>query len=394
MLKNYSQMKLSQYQSLYDVVIPKEHILKKIKENVDFSFVNPMLRKQYCECFGRPAKEPEMMFKLLFLKKLYDLSDKALIQNAEVNMAYKYFLNLNPEDELVDSSLLTKFRKTRITEDILEEMLKETISQAIAKGLLKSTAIIVDSTHTTAAVRPASPTQVLRTLTKQLRREIYQNMYDLSAKFPEKPVETDELGAEIEYTWKLLENTNREIMNNGESKAQKLFIQIKELLETDRIREIRSKDDTDARYGHKTPKSTFFGYKNHIAVTEERFISAVEVTGGEAFDGREMQNLVEKSKDNGISVNEIIGDMAYSTKDNITFCKEKKIALIAKSNPAVTNAPKRKEKGFNYNKDARMMQCPAGELAMREEKRVNNHGNPFLTYCFSNVKCKKCPTGF
>lgn len=32
-----------------------------------------MLRKQYCEHFGRPAKEPEMMFKLLFLKKLYDL---------------------------------------------------------------------------------------------------------------------------------------------------------------------------------------------------------------------------------------------------------------------------------------------------------------------------------
>ena len=34
-----------------------------------------MRRKQYCENFGRPAKEPEMMFKLLFLKKLYDLSD-------------------------------------------------------------------------------------------------------------------------------------------------------------------------------------------------------------------------------------------------------------------------------------------------------------------------------
>ena len=31
----------------------------------------------FCENFGRPAKEPEMMFKLLFLKKLYDLSDEA-----------------------------------------------------------------------------------------------------------------------------------------------------------------------------------------------------------------------------------------------------------------------------------------------------------------------------
>ena len=70
MLKDHSQLKLSlsPYQEIYDAVIPANHLLQKIKENIDFSFVNPMLRKQYCENFGRPAKEPEMMFKLLFLK--------------------------------------------------------------------------------------------------------------------------------------------------------------------------------------------------------------------------------------------------------------------------------------------------------------------------------------
>ncbi len=78
MLKDHSQLKLSlsPYQEIYDAVIPANHLLRKIKENIDFSFVNPMLRKQYCENFGRSAKEPEMMFKLLFLKKLFDLSDQ------------------------------------------------------------------------------------------------------------------------------------------------------------------------------------------------------------------------------------------------------------------------------------------------------------------------------
>ena len=66
-----------------------------------------------------------MMFKLLFLKKLYDLSDEALISSAQTDMAYKFFLDLEPEAKMIDPSLLTKFRKTRITEDILEEMLKE-----------------------------------------------------------------------------------------------------------------------------------------------------------------------------------------------------------------------------------------------------------------------------
>ena len=76
MLKDTTQiiLNLSPYQGLYDVIIPKNHILRRLKENIDFSFVNPMLRKQYCEHFGRPAKEPEMMFKLLFLKKLCNYS--------------------------------------------------------------------------------------------------------------------------------------------------------------------------------------------------------------------------------------------------------------------------------------------------------------------------------
>lgn len=132
MLKDNSQMslELSPYKSLYDMIIPEKHLLRRIKEHIDFSFVNPMLRKQYCEHFGRPAKEPEMMFKLMFLKKLYDLSDERLISSAQTDMAFKYFLDLDPEAPMINPSLLTKFRKTRITEDILEEMLKETIQQA------------------------------------------------------------------------------------------------------------------------------------------------------------------------------------------------------------------------------------------------------------------------
>ncbi len=106
MLRENSQMKLpvSPYQGLYDIVVAKDNLLRKIKENIDFSFVNPVLRKRYCENFGRPAKEPEMMFKLMFMKKVYDLSDERLIGSAQTDMAYKYFLDLNPEAELIFSS--------------------------------------------------------------------------------------------------------------------------------------------------------------------------------------------------------------------------------------------------------------------------------------------------
>ncbi|WZL79777.1 transposase [Eubacteriales bacterium mix99] len=298
MLRDNSQIKmsLSPYQGLYDIVVSEEHILRKIKESIDFSFVNPMLRKQYCENFGRPAKEPEMMFKLMFLKKVYDLSDEKLISSAQTDMAYKYFLNLDPEAEMIDPSLLTKFRKTRITEDILDEMLREMIRQAIEKGLIKSTAIIVDSTHTTANARPKTVTQVLRDLSKQLRREIYREMIELSEKFPEKPSETAELADEIQYTYQLLENIGEDILQSEKTGLIELYERIKELLDTDRIREIRSKADEDARFGHKTATSTFFGYKNHLAMTEERIITGVKVTHGGEPDCTQLPVLLEKLK--------------------------------------------------------------------------------------------------
>ena len=57
MLKDNAQMTmdLSPYQGLYEAIIPQNHILRKLKDNIDFSFVNPMLKKQYCEHFGRPG---------------------------------------------------------------------------------------------------------------------------------------------------------------------------------------------------------------------------------------------------------------------------------------------------------------------------------------------------
>lgn len=180
-----------------------------------------------------------MMFKLLFLKKLYDLSDERLISNAQTDMAYKYFLD--PEEKMIDPSLLTKFRKTHITEDILEELLRETIRQAIDKGVIKSGTIIVDATHSNVFVRAKSPTQILRDLSMALRKEIYKNAYDLSEKFPEKPSMESSLGEKILYTQELVSALEEDINKIGNKRMQDLLSKIKDLLEDEKIRKVRSK---------------------------------------------------------------------------------------------------------------------------------------------------------
>lgn len=387
-----TEMRLSPYEGLYEAIIPSNHMLRRLKENIDFSFVNPMLREQYCEAFGRPAKEPEMMFKLLFLKKLYDLSDERLISSAQTDMAYKYFLGLSPEDKMIDPSLLTKFRKTRITEDILEELLKETIRQAIEKGLVKSGTIIVDATHVEAAVRAKSVPQVLRELTKGLRKGIYKYEYGLSEKFPDKPSLEADVEEEIAYTRRLLENIREGVVRSENEKIKEMYRRIKDLLDTDEIRQIRSKDDEEARFGHKTRTQQFFGYKTHIAMSEDRIITGLEVTDGAQPDGLQLPALIESSKKNGVEVKEVVGDMAYVSDDNLAECEKQEVTLYAKTNTAVAAAASAElEEGFSYSKDAHMLQCPAGHLAMRVDKRKAENGNTYSNYCFSGKKCKKCP---
>ena len=65
---------------------------------------------------------------------------------------------------------------------------------------------------------------------------------------------------------------------------------------------------------------------------------------------------------------------------------------LTKINPAAAAAAEAKlEEGFSFNKDAKMLQCPAGELAMRVEKREAKNGNQYRNYVFSKKKCEKCP---
>ena len=80
--------------------------------------------------------------------------------------------------------------------------------------------------------------------------------------------------------------------------------------------------DPDARVGHKTADSSFFGYKTHIAMSDERIITAAVVTTGEKSDGKYLQELIEKSTTNRHGNRTVIGDTAYSEKDNIAYTKE------------------------------------------------------------------------
>lgn len=74
-ISNQESLNLSQFMALYDIVVPKDNMLRKINELVDFSFILEELKTKYCLDNGRNAILPIRMFRYLLLKSIYGLSD-------------------------------------------------------------------------------------------------------------------------------------------------------------------------------------------------------------------------------------------------------------------------------------------------------------------------------
>ncbi|PFK06370.1 IS5/IS1182 family transposase, partial [Bacillus cereus] len=76
---------------IYELVVPKDNLLRKINDLIDFSFVYEELKNKYCHDNGRNAIDPVRMFKYLLLKAIYDLSDVDVVERSKYDMSFKYF---------------------------------------------------------------------------------------------------------------------------------------------------------------------------------------------------------------------------------------------------------------------------------------------------------------
>lgn len=395
MIQNQQAMILSPYMALYDMVVPKDNILRKINELVDFSFVYEELESKYCLDNGRAAISPIRMFKYLMLKAIYDLSDVDIVERSKYDMSFKYFLDMAPEDPVIEPSSLTKFRKLRLQDvNLLDLLIGKTVGIAIENGIIKSKSIIVDSTHTKARYNQKTPREVLLDYSKNLRKAVYRIDENLKSIMPAK-VNNGVLEDEIEYCKKLIKAVRAdEVLSNYPDVKEKINI-LEETIEDDLEKLALSKDE-DAKIGHKTYDTSFFGYKTHIAMTEERIITAATVTSGEKHDGKQLQELVEKSEAVGIEIENIIGDAAYSEKENLEYAKKENINLIAKLSKTVSHGNKRKSHDFEYNKDADMYVCKAGHMSIkktntRPKKHAKDGQGTVESYFFDVEKCKHCP---
>lgn len=392
MLLKQQKIQFSAHSTLYDLIVPKENILRKINDLIDFSFIYDELLNKYSTTNGRMAESPVRMFKYLLLKTIYTISDVDVVERSQYDMSFKYFLDMNPEDDVINPSSLTKFRKLRLKDtDLLNLLINKTVTIAIEKGIIRSKSIIVDATHTLSRSNPFLAIDVLRERSKLLRKTIYTFDDQFKERMPQKNTEND-LEKELVYCKELEKRIENEPSISSIPAVKEKLNLLKETVE-DTQENLTLSKDTDAKIGHKSAESSFFGYKTHLAMTEERIITAAVVTSGEKGDGPELPKLIEISQENGIDVDTIIGDAAYSGKENLKITSEQNIKVVAKLNPSITQGNRKDADKFDYNKDADRFVCPAGHLAIKKARggSKNIGTNQVETYYFDVEKCKSCP---
>ena len=138
MLRTKSRQ-LSFYSSLYHR-IPKSHILKRINSAISLNFVNNALKDKYCSNFGRPAKEPEMMVRILIIQYLYNLSYEQVINEINVNLAFREFIGIEPDEDVPCASLLSIFRTTKLDDVSFDYIISEIDRQCIEQNIMNAVA--------------------------------------------------------------------------------------------------------------------------------------------------------------------------------------------------------------------------------------------------------------
>jgi transposase len=128
---------------------------------VDFSFVRERLRGAYSR-LGRPSIDPEILLRLLLVGYLYGItSERRLMEEVRMHLAYRWFTRLGFEQEIPDHSTFSKNRHGRFRDSgIFLEVFEEVVRRCLEAGLVEGKWLTVDGTAVRA--NASSQSRVLR----------------------------------------------------------------------------------------------------------------------------------------------------------------------------------------------------------------------------------------
>jgi len=114
-----------------DELVPKDHLVRKIENAIDFSFVYELVRDVYCEDNGRPSVDPVVLIKIALIQCLFGIrSMRQTIKEIETNVAYRWFIGYDfsqpiPHFSTFGKNYVRRFKDTQLFEEIFTRVLKK-----------------------------------------------------------------------------------------------------------------------------------------------------------------------------------------------------------------------------------------------------------------------------
>lgn len=325
--------------------IPEDHLLRLLDQHVDLSFVRERLKGFYSST-GRPSIDPEVLLRLLLVGYLYGItSERRLLEEVKMHLAYRWFTRLGFDQEIPDHSTFSKNRHGRFRQSgVFREVFEEIVRRCLEAGLVEGRNLAVDGTLVAANASRES----------RVPREQLQEAAQVSRTVREYLAELEQV--------------------NPVSDA-----------------EMVSTTDPDAIWTTKGGGTAMMAYyDNYLIDTASRVIVGVEATP--ALSRQEMVaacRMIERVAKLGLRPASLGADKAYGSGEFLAWLLERGVQ------PHIPVIDRRHQTGgrftrdqFRYEPAENVWYCPEGKPLRYRGQHRSMHG---CSYCSTAAQCQGCP---
>jgi transposase len=355
-----------------DQLVPRDHLLRKIDAVIDFSFIHDRVADLYCADNGRPPLDPTLLFKALFIGYLFGIrSERQLVREIEVNVAYRWFLRLKLRDKVFDASTLSQNRRRRYRDaSVAQDIFDRIVEQAIHHGLVDGTVLYTDSTH--------------------LKANANKGNYDLAQIEKSRSDYWGDLDKAIEAERKL----------HGQKP-------LKDKEREPKVKETKvSRTDPDAGYMVREGKPKGFFYLDHRTVDGRLgLVTDTFATPANIHDSIVYLSRLDRQRQRfGFEVAAVGLDAGYATAGIARGLEERDIlGVTGYRRPQPPRPGMMRKSVFAYEADADGYRCPEGQLLTYATTDRNGYKHyrsdpaicrtcPLLASCTANTKAERTLT--
>ena len=333
--------------------IPASHLLRRIDVFVTqvLADIHGELSAFYSHT-GRPSIDPELMVRMLIIGYCYGIrSERRLCEEVSLNLAYRWFCNLDLEDGVPDHSTFSKNRLGRFRESgLLRQVFERVVGLCLSTGLIKAEGFAVDASVIEA---------------------------DASRYHGVAPDEID---------WSKVEKPSRAVQEYLDA-----LDEAGELEPERKPPKVISPSDPASAWTAKANKRVQFGYGiNYLIDNTHAIIVDVEATPARTYDEvASTKVMLERAKQRfDLKPKLLAADAAYGTGKFLGWLIDKGIAPhVVVRDQSIRKDGTFSRADFTYDKEKNIYTCPAGKTLKTTERVPTDDTYRYLA---STHDCRSC----